>query len=121
MGIILFSFFIASATANLTVQQLKGQILGPEDLPGHTTAVRYLSEQAVAIVELELIEQAYAVLEAGQVEAVVYDAPVLRYHISHAGRGVLRVVGSVFEPQIYGIVLPAGGPGLRGHAAQVAR
>ncbi len=116
-GIILFSFFIATVTANLTVQQLQGHIAGPEDLPGRsaatvagTTAVSYLRSRAVDTLEVETIEAAYAVLEAGEVEAVVYDAPVLRYHAAHAGRGSLRVIGPVFEHQSYAIVLPIGSP-----------
>ena len=56
--------------------------------------------------EFETIDQAFEALEKGQVDAVVYDAPVLLYHAATAGRGKVRVVGPVFKKENYGIVFP---------------
>ena len=45
-----------------------------------------------------------------QVDAVVYDAPVLQHYASHEGSGQVKVVGVVFQAQNYGITLPVGSP-----------
>jgi len=47
-----------------------------------------------------------AALPQGQVDAVVYDAPVLLYYASHEGNGKVRPAGSIFRKEDYGIVFP---------------
>jgi polar amino acid transport system substrate-binding protein len=59
---------------------------------------------------VEVIEEAYDLLERGAVDAVVYDAPVLLYYAGTEGQGQVQVVGEVFEPQDYGIAMPSGSP-----------
>ena len=49
-------------------------------------------------------------MEQGQANAVVYDAPVLQYYASHEGKGKVRVVGTVFRRESYGILFPDGSP-----------
>jgi polar amino acid transport system substrate-binding protein len=44
-------------------------------------------------------------LDSGEVDAVVYDAPVLQYYASHEGRGNVAVVGNVFHGESYGFAL----------------
>lgn len=47
-------------------------------------------------------------------EAVVFDSPALLYFATHDGRGLARIVGSVFHREDYGIAFPTGSP-LRKH------
>jgi ABC-type amino acid transport substrate-binding protein len=42
----------------------------------------------------------------GEADAVVYDAPVLRYFARTAGKDQVDVVGPLYDPQGYGIALP---------------
>ncbi|MCB9788561.1 MAG: transporter substrate-binding domain-containing protein [Deltaproteobacteria bacterium] len=116
-GIVLISAFTASITTALTVQRLEGSISGPEDLPGRpvgtvkgSTAAKWIYDHAAKGHEYETIAAAEEALEAGDVEAVVYDSPVLLYYASHDGRGSVEVVGPIFERQSYGIALPTGSP-----------
>ncbi len=60
--------------------------------------------------ELPAIEPAIDQFETGEVDAVVYDAPVLQHHASHTGRGHVHVVGPVFWQQQYNIALAADSP-----------
>jgi ABC-type amino acid transport substrate-binding protein len=115
VGLLLVAQFTATVTSALTVQQLTSDIAGPEDLPGKrvatvagSTAAAYLDDIGVAFTPVTAIEQAYALLAAGAVDAVVYDAPVLRYHHVSAGRGTVEIVDAVFKPEKYGIALPPG-------------
>ena len=116
VGLLLVAQFTATVTSALTVQQLTSDISGPEDLPGKrvatvagSTAATYLDDIGVAFTPVAAIEEAYALLAAGAVDAVVYDAPVLRYHRVSAGRGTVEVIDAVFKPEKYGIALPPGG------------
>jgi ABC-type amino acid transport substrate-binding protein len=67
-----------------------------------------LRAQGVPFAEVAAIGEAYDMLARGSVQAVVYDAPVLRYYAAHAGKGQVQVVGPIFKPEKYGIALPPG-------------
>ena len=47
-------------------------------------------------------------LELGQADALVYDAPVLLYYAANQGKGKVQVVGPIFNEETYGIALPTG-------------
>lgn len=117
IGVIFVAYFTATITTSLTVQQLQGDIKGIEDLPGRvvvttagSTAAEYLRAQKIQVLEVPKIEQAYEALLSKKAEAVVFDAPVLLYYAANAGKGKVEVVGSMFQEENYGIVLPNNSP-----------
>jgi polar amino acid transport system substrate-binding protein len=71
-----------------------------------STSVEYLKEQHIDVTEFPQAEDTFRALQQGQVDVVVYDAPVLLYYASHAGNGKVRPVGSIFRTEDYGIVFP---------------
>lgn len=116
-GIILIANFTATVTSNLTLQEIRGTVSGIGDLPGKrvatvegSTASNYLDAHGVTHQRVKTIEAAYALLEAQQLDAVVYDSPVLQYYASKTGLGKVRVVGAMLKPEEYGIALPVGSP-----------
>lgn len=116
-SVVFVAYFTANVTASLTVQQLQGDINGPEDLPGKqvatttgSTSAMYLHQQHSQVSEFAKIEQAYEALLRGQADAVVFDSPVLLYYAAHEGKGKVNVVGSVFRKESYGIVFPSNSP-----------
>jgi polar amino acid transport system substrate-binding protein len=116
-SVVFVAYFTASVTTSLTVQQLKTSINGPDDLPGKnvasiagSTSVEYLRENKVTVTEFPRSNQAFDALLQKQVDAVVFDAPVLLYYASHEGQGKVQVVGSVFRQESYGIVFSANSP-----------
>jgi polar amino acid transport system substrate-binding protein len=115
IGVALIAQFTATMTSSLTVQQLTSSIRGPEDLPGKSiatvrtsTAAAFLSGRGLSFTGVDHIEDAYSLLDAGKVQAVVYDSPVLTYYAATKGKGHAEVVGAIFRPEKYGIALPAG-------------
>ncbi|BCX05464.1 MAG: amino acid ABC transporter substrate-binding protein [Candidatus Roseilinea sp.] len=117
LSVIFVAQFTASITSDLTVQQLTQNIGGPADLPGKaiftvkgSTAANYLSEARINFVGVDTIEKAYDALENGQAQAIVYDAPVLKYYAVTQGRGKVEMVGPIFKEETYGIVLQPGSP-----------
>jgi polar amino acid transport system substrate-binding protein len=117
VGIVFVALYTAQLTATLTVQQIRGGINGPDDLAGKRVATTRGSTGATAlrslradVVEVERIDEAYAALLRRDVEAVVFDSPVLLYYAANAGKGRVQLVGAPFRKEDYGMLLPQGSP-----------
>ena len=117
MSVVFIAYFTAAVTSSLTVQQLRGDINGPEDLPGKrvgsihgSTSVEYLRQRNLEPLEFAKIEEAYQALESHQIDAVVYDTPILLYYTAHDGKGKAQTVGAMFRKENYGIVFPSNSP-----------
>jgi len=115
---ILFTAYVTGTlTASLTVQSLRGDIQGPGDLPGkqvatvaNSTSQDYLQGQKAIVSAFPSPDQAFAALDEGKVEAVVYDAPIVSFYANNAGKGRAQVVGPIFRPEAYGIALQNNSP-----------
>ncbi|PTY04094.1 hypothetical protein DB346_04695 [Verrucomicrobia bacterium LW23] len=114
LSIVLLSLLTASFTTTLTLNSLKGEINGPNDLPGKrvatirgSTAVKYLGNggRNVTVVELDTIPACLKALQAGHVKAVVYDSPILKYEVARAKDSGLTLVGGLFDRSNYGFGL----------------
>ncbi|MGE0629969.1 MAG: transporter substrate-binding domain-containing protein, partial [Hyphomicrobiaceae bacterium] len=115
VGIVFVALYTAQLTANLTVQQIAGEINGPRDLPGKQVATTRGSTAAAAVRELganvhevTAIADAYKLLTDKKVDAVVFDAPVLLYYAANEGKGRVQTVGAPFRKEDYGIIFPQG-------------
>lgn len=116
-SIFFVAYFTAQLTSDLTIQRLSGTIHGPDDLPGHRTATTagstaeaYLKENRINVKTFPTIDEAYAALDKGDVDAVVFDSPVLLYYAAHDGKDKADIVGPVFKKEAYGIVFPPSSP-----------
>ena len=115
VAILIIANVTASIAAAFTVQDLRSSINGLSDLNDKrvatvqgTTAANFLANRNVQEFEVGTIDRAYALLKQQKVDAVVFDAPVLQYYATRGGAGQVGVVGSVFDPQDYGIAMPLG-------------
>ena len=115
VGIIFVAFYTATLTANLTVEKFDSQISSPADLLGkrvctvaETESAQYLSSIGVAAQGAAQIEDCYAALRGGKLDAIVFDAPVLRFYANHEGAGFGQIVGTIFQPEDYGVAFPNG-------------
>ncbi|MFC1463892.1 MAG: transporter substrate-binding domain-containing protein [Candidatus Brachytrichaceae bacterium NZ_4S206] len=116
-SLFLIAQLTATITARLTLQGLQGQINGVSDLPGKrvvtvagTTADQFLTARGIVHSTVARIEEAYARLQTDRADAIVYDAPILNYYAANAGKGKVRMVGEVFQPEPYGIALAPNSP-----------
>ena len=112
LGTLVFASFTAAIASSLAVNELRGEISGPADLPGHrvaavsgSTGETYMVALGVGPVLVEEIDKAYDLLAVGDVEAIVFDAPVLRFHAAREGAGAVATVGPLFEKVQYGMML----------------
>jgi ABC-type amino acid transport substrate-binding protein len=117
LGVVMIAQFTATVTAALTVDQLRSDIRGPNDLPGLTIATApgsiaatWLQARDLPFVPVQDNEQAYAMLVRGEIQAIVYEAPQLRHWLATRGPSMATLVGPVFRPEYYGIALPPGSP-----------
>jgi polar amino acid transport system substrate-binding protein len=117
VGVVFVAFYTAQLAATLTVQQIQGGINGPDDLPGKKVATTRGSTAAAAVrdlraevTEVAKIEEAYQALNDKQVDAVVFDAPVLLFYAAREGKGRVQLVGAPFRKEDYGIVFPRNNP-----------
>jgi ABC-type amino acid transport substrate-binding protein len=116
-SIVLIAYFTAAVTTEMTVKSLTGDISGPGDLPGvkvgtiaGSTAETWLRNNKAKVSSYADVPTAVAALNSGELKAVVYDAPVLRYYLSKRIGTRLRLVGPTFEKQFYGIGLQQESP-----------
>jgi polar amino acid transport system substrate-binding protein len=117
ISVVFIAYFTATVTTSLTVEQLQSNIKGPQDLVGKrvatiagSTSAIYLKQQKIEATEVKQIDEAYTALNNSDVDAVVFDAPILLYYAAHDGKGKVQVVGSVFRKESYAIAMPNGSP-----------
>ncbi len=119
LWIVVSLFFISTLTAkittSLTVHQLASQIESVDDLVGKRVGVlasptvrKELQRKGVRVVSAATPKELYAALRTGAVDAIVGDAPIMRYYATHEGRGTVRMAGGVFRTEYYGIIFPQG-------------
>jgi len=122
-SVIAVSLLTASLSATLTVSSLSSEINGPNDLPGHTVAtlsgstseawlerVGSTGGPKVTVSLFPTIPDCLDALKAGKVQAVVFDAPILRYFLSKQGGDELVLVGPLFKQNNYGFGLQPDSP-----------
>ncbi len=116
-GIVFVSFYTANLSATLTVTKLDAKITGPADLydksvatVAGTTAADYLRSMGVDATETATIDDSYHLLREEGYDAVVFDAPALRYYVAHRGEGVAVLAGPVFQDENQGFVLSINSP-----------
>lgn len=114
-SVISISGFTAAIASVFTLQQIQGQIQGPQDLPGNTigavtgsTGAQYAQKKFLRQTDYPAPEQAVKALAEGWVDAVVYDQPILRYLAKGEQSGLVNVLPVTFERQDYAFGLPAG-------------
>lgn len=116
-ALILISTFTAAIATTLTVSTLDTGIQNISDLEGQriatvggSSAAAWLGEQGFAFREHPGMSGALAEVAAGRADAMVYDAPLLRYQVREHFAGELEVLPVEFLRQDYALALPQGSP-----------
>ncbi|MCI2399875.1 transporter substrate-binding domain-containing protein [Aliiroseovarius subalbicans] len=114
-SLFIVSIFVANITAALTVNAIQGSVNSINDLYGKrvgttsgSTAAAYLDRRDLrheGFADLDALLDAF---EAGNLDAVVFDAPILAFYVNTDGQGIAELVGSVFLRENYGIALATG-------------
>lgn len=107
------SSLTAGIATTLTVASLShGTIQSAGELSGRrvaalrgSTAEDFARKHGARVVRARSIEQALALLEQGEADALVGDRPILRYALAQANHSRLEVADAVYEPQGYGFAV----------------
>ena len=110
------SSLTAGIATALTLSQLdRGVIETAGELGGQpvatipeTTAHRFVRRYDANFVPVDDVEAAIDKLAAGEIEAVVYDRPILQYHLRQNDALDLRLAEHDYEPQGYGFAFQTG-------------
>ncbi len=115
VSLVAISSLTAAITSALTLNQLDSGVTGPADLPEvkvgtveSSTSVAYLNERGIAPLQYGSAGEALQALRDGDVGAVVYDEPILRYRINEGFQGDLAMLPDIFDEQSYGVVFRSG-------------
>jgi ABC-type amino acid transport substrate-binding protein len=123
MSVIAVSLLTASLSAVLTVNSLPGEITGPDDLYGRSvgtvvgsTSENWLNEQTspsgekINVKTYQDVQQSINALKSGLIKAVVFDAPILQYHLNNDKDDNLEFAGDIFERANYGFAVKRDSP-----------
>ncbi|WP_258240779.1 transporter substrate-binding domain-containing protein [Pseudidiomarina homiensis] len=111
-SVIIISSFTASITSALTVNKLSTRVQDKDDLAQvrvasvpNSYSAYWLDRENIGYQHYPTLTDALQAVQAGKADAVVYDAPLLKYQLRKGFSG-LSVLPENFAPQDYAIVLP---------------
>lgn len=108
------SIFVAQITASLTIEAISEQVIDLNDLDGrrvgtiqNSTTAAFLDRRGISYEGFDNLDPLLAAFDADQLDAVVFDGPILAFHASQSD-GKSRVLDTVYRPERYGIAFPTG-------------
>lgn len=115
VGVGVIAYVTSSVTSVMTTVSIERGIHSLADLPGKTVGVftgsvaeDFVGELGIASRPYPDIDAAAAALKAGDIDAIIGDAPILE-HFAHAKpEENVAVVGNIFHPDKYGFAFPHG-------------
>ncbi|MEJ2030576.1 MAG: transporter substrate-binding domain-containing protein, partial [Maritimibacter sp.] len=114
-SLFLVSVFVAQITATMTVSAIQSSVSSVNDLYGRrigttsgSTAAAFLDRRDFDYRGYADFSSLIASFERSDLDAVVFDAPILAYYTHMQGQGRAQLAGSVFLRENYGIALPTG-------------
>ncbi len=115
IGLFFVSFITAKITSSFTVGELQSQVDSIDDLRNRSVATvegstsdTYLADTGISYTTYETLNELFADIENGKLDAVVHDLPILNYYAASEGGDHLSVLEQVFKPEKFGILLPQG-------------
>src|SRR5262245_19169021 len=116
-SIIAIAVFTAGITSTLTRRELQGVVHNVNDLRSvrvgalaGSSTINYLDRQRMSHRTFDTAQDGLAALQAGAIDAFVYDKPLLTWVVLHDFSTTLRMLDLVLDTQNYAIALPKGSP-----------
>lgn len=112
-SLFIVSIFVANITAAITVSAIQSSVNSLADLDGKrvgttsgSTASVFLTGRDVRHAGYDDLESLLSDFEAGGLDAVVFDAPILAHYVTNDGQSFGELKGGVFLRENYGIAFP---------------
>ena len=117
IGVMAVSSFTASVAATLTVGRLASPRITVRTLRTMrvgtvtpSTSADYLTKLGIKPVLFHHVRAALLALKNRKIQALVYDAPILRYFLRGRIAGDIRILPELVQRQYYAVALPDGSP-----------
>jgi polar amino acid transport system substrate-binding protein len=114
-SVIVVAGFTAALTSQLTLKQIRGTVHGETDLRyvrvgaiAATETVEYLDRERIPYQVFADAELGLSALQKAEIDALVYDYPMLKWLVNGRFSSSTLVLGATFDPQVYAIALPLG-------------
>jgi polar amino acid transport system substrate-binding protein len=112
-SVVTIAVFTAGITSTLTKRELQGAVHGVNDLRSvrvgavaGTATVDYLEREKISYRGFVDAQDGLTVLQSGEIDAFVYDKPLLTWIVLQDFSGSVRVLDVTFDSQNYAIALP---------------
>ena len=116
-SIIAIAVFTAGITSALTIRQLQGSVHGVTDLSTVQVGAIAGTSTEEALNRIRVNARLYPTpsegllaLRRGQIDAFVYDRPLLAWIVNRDFRSSVQLLDASFDPQNYAFALPPGSP-----------
>ena len=116
-SIVIIAIFTASITSVLTIKHLQGTVHSVSDLSAvrvgalaGTSTEDTLAHMRIASRKFATVQDGLKALRAHEVEAFVYDKPLLAWAIQQGFSSTIELVDATFEPQEYAFAIPSNSP-----------
>ncbi|MEX0306118.1 MAG: transporter substrate-binding domain-containing protein [Ruegeria sp.] len=116
-SLFIVSVFTARITSVMTVDAITGSVNSINDLYGKqvgtisdSTAASFLNRREIEFTGYSDLQEMLTAFSNKDLDAVVFDAPILSYYASHEGRRIATMTGGIFLRENYGIAFPTGSP-----------
>ncbi|WP_319825382.1 transporter substrate-binding domain-containing protein [Thalassovita sp.] len=111
------SVFVAYVTSAMTVEAITSSVNSVNDLYGKrvgtvsgSTAAQYMDNRDLDYIEYAGLDQMLAGFESQELDAIIFDAPILSYYVKTRAQGQAQMTGPIFLRENYGIAAPTGSP-----------
>lgn len=111
------SVFVAYVTSVMTIEAITSNVNSVNDLYGRrvgtvagSTAAGFMDNRDLDYREFAGLDQMITSFENGNLDAVVFDAPILAYYVKTRADGQAQMNGPIFLRENYGIASPTGSP-----------
>ncbi len=109
------SIFVATITAAVTVEAIQSNVDSVNDLEGRavatvagSTSAEFLMRRDIGFSDYTDPDAMLQAFESGEIDAVVFDGPILAYYVMGRGKRRARLIDRVYRPENYGIALTTG-------------
>lgn len=116
-SLFIVSIFVATITSTMTVEALQDNVDSINDLEGErvgtiagSTSAAFLDARDLSYLAYSSPTEMFERLEANELDAIVFDAPILSYYSNAHAEPATRLLPRIYRRENYGIALPAGSP-----------
>ena len=116
-SLFIVSIFVAHITAAMTVDAIQTSVSSVNDLYGkqvgttsESTSAAYMDQRDLRYRGFDNLEELIEAFEGGELDAVVFDSPILSYYVNTDGAGIGTLTGPMFLRDNYGFALQTDSP-----------